>query len=44
MLGLRDLQAAFAGMMKGEDQPGLEAAVGEMPFLPRPGFVFTAIM
>ncbi len=27
MLGLRDLQAAFAGMMKGEDQPGLEAAV-----------------
>ncbi len=27
MLGLRDLQAAFAGMVKGEDQRRLEAAV-----------------
>lgn len=27
MLGLRDLQAAFAGVVKGEDQPRLEAAV-----------------
>ncbi len=27
MLGLRDLQAAFAGIVKGEDQPRLEAAV-----------------
>ena len=27
MLGLRDLQAAFAGILRGDDQPRLEAAV-----------------